>query len=257
MECCQAGRRRVGVQRERGVAMQERAAGEPLHATLERWPMGRTLDRGKHMVLADVPVRSLTASHEVRLDSQRNRTCINPVSHLRGGQDVVDAATARRQLASCHEHADQRGARLSPDVNGTAHCGPLVRLRRAATRPHADASRDEVRELSHSFPWVISSVRLGPAAAYCAPGVTVRIMVRTHTTSTISAARGRTWHAVAKGAPKALQGGGVTPPARRLRPRLSGPRFRTSKRRRVREDNPLAARRVCKAKAARVEVEPG
>ena len=126
MECCQAGRRRVGVQRERGVAMQERAAGEPLHATLERWPMGRTLDRGKHMVLADVPVRSLTASHEVRLDSQRNRTCINPVSHLRGRQDVVDAATARRQLASCHEHADQRGARLSPDVNGTAHCGPLV-----------------------------------------------------------------------------------------------------------------------------------
>ena len=136
MECCQAGRRRVGVQRERGVAMQERAAGEPLHATLERWPMGRTLDRGKHMVLADVPVRSLTAGHEVRLDSQRNRTCINPVSHLLGRQDVVDAATARRQLASCHEHADQRGARLSPDVNGTAHCGPLAPLPRAATRPH-------------------------------------------------------------------------------------------------------------------------
>ena len=233
--------------------MQERAAGEPLHAMLERWPMGRTLDRGKHMVLADVSVRSLTASHEVRLDSQRNRTCINPVSHLRGRQDVVDAATARRQLASCHEHADQRGARLSPDVNSTVHCGPLVPLRRAATR----APRDEVRELSHSFPWVISSVRFRPAVAYGVPGVTVRIMVRTHTTSTISAARGRTWHAVAKGAPKALQGGGVTPPARRRRPRRSGPRRRTSKRRRVREDNPLAARRVCKAKAARVEVEPG
>ena len=71
MECCQAGRRRVGVQRERGVAM---------YCGL----FGRTLDRSKHMVLADVPVRSLTASHEVRLDSQRNRTCINPVSHLRG-----------------------------------------------------------------------------------------------------------------------------------------------------------------------------
>ena len=216
---------------------------------------GRTLDRSKHMVLADVPVRSLTASHEVRLDSQRNRTCINPVSHLRGRQDVVDAATARRQLASCHEHADQRGARLSPDVNGTAHCGPLLPLPCAATRPPYDAGVSKSGELSHSFPWVNPADGIAcasPTVAYCLPRVTVRIMVRTHTISTISAARGRTWHAVAKGAPKALQRGGVTPPARRRRPRRSGPRRRTSKRRRVREDNPLAARRVCKAKAARV-----
>lgn len=78
--------------------------------------MRRTLDRGKHVVLADVPVRSLTAGHEVGLDSQRFRTSINPGSHLRGRQDIVDATTARHQLASCHEHADQCGARLhSPD----------------------------------------------------------------------------------------------------------------------------------------------
>ena len=82
--------------------------------------MRRTLDRGKHVVLADVPVRSLTAGHEVGLDSQRFRTSINPVSHLRGRQDIVDAITARHQLASCHEHADQCGARRhSPD--GAAH----------------------------------------------------------------------------------------------------------------------------------------
>ena len=153
MECCQAGRRRVGVQRERGVAM---------YCGL----FGRTLDRSKHMVLADVPVRSLTASHEVRLDSQRNRTCINPVSHLRGRQDVVDAATARRQLASCHEHADQRGARLSPDVNGTAHCGPLVPL------PCAAHSSTKSGELSHSFPWVKLADGIAcasPTVAYCLP----------------------------------------------------------------------------------------
>ena len=83
--------------------------------------MRRTLDRGKHVVLADVPVRSLTAGHEVRLDPQWGRASIYPVSHLRGRQDVVDAA-ARRQLASCHEHADQSGARLhGSEVNGTAH----------------------------------------------------------------------------------------------------------------------------------------
>ena len=68
--------------------------------------MRRTLDRGKHVVLADVPVRSLTAGHEVRLDPQWGRASINSVSHLRGRQDIVDATAARRQLASCHEHAD-------------------------------------------------------------------------------------------------------------------------------------------------------
>jgi hypothetical protein len=138
---------------------------------------------------------------------------------------------------------------LSPDVNGTAHCGPLVPL------PCAAHSSTKSGELSHSFPWVKLADGIAcasPTVAYCLPRVTVRIMVRTHTISTISAARGRTWHAVAKGAPKALQGGGVTPPARRRRPRRSGPRRRTSKRRRVGEDNPLAARRVCKAQAARV-----
>jgi hypothetical protein len=82
----------------------------------------RTLDRGKHVFFADVPVRSLTAGHEVRLDSQRGCASINPVSHLSGRQDVVDATAARRQLASCHEHADQCGARLhSPKSNGAAH----------------------------------------------------------------------------------------------------------------------------------------
>ena len=53
--------------------------------------------------------------------------------------------------------------------------------------------------------------------------------------------------AVAKGAPKALQGSGV-----KLDYWRSGPRHRTGKRRWVSEDNPLAAGRVCKAKAARV-----